>query len=135
MMEQDADQNPMYSDDEDEEEAQIVVTRPEEEIDPEDEADFEREYAKMMAESLESRKAERKQQFDLPRPVRPKAKDVSSGGEAGESATDGSPGMMAFSLLTKKGNRQQVCGQISSKVSDPNTYPEPYGCTAIRFSV
>jgi regulator of nonsense transcripts 2 len=31
-----------------------VVTRQEEEIDPEDEADFEREYAKMMAESLES---------------------------------------------------------------------------------
>ncbi|KAK1755786.1 armadillo-type protein [Echria macrotheca] len=104
---EDADQNPMYSDDEDEEEAQIVVTRPEEEIDPEDEADFEREYAKMMAESLESRKAERKHQFDLPLPVRPKAKDVSSGGEAGENAADGSTGMMAFSLLTKKGNRQQ----------------------------
>ncbi|KAM5384995.1 hypothetical protein ACJA88_002842 [Fusarium oxysporum] len=48
----------------------IVVTRQEEEVDPEDEADFEREYAKMMAESLESRKFERKQLFDVPLPTR-----------------------------------------------------------------
>jgi regulator of nonsense transcripts 2 len=44
----------------DSEEESIVVTRQREEVDPEDEADFEREYAKMMAESLESRKHERK---------------------------------------------------------------------------
>jgi regulator of nonsense transcripts 2 len=41
-----------YSASESEEEA-IVVTREEEEIDPEDEADFDREYAKIMAESFE----------------------------------------------------------------------------------
>jgi regulator of nonsense transcripts 2 len=84
----------------------IVVTRQEEEVDPEDEADFEREYAKMMAESLESRKFERKQLFDVPLPVRAKTREATSteGGE-GESP----PGhTMAFSLLTKKGNRQQV---------------------------
>lgn len=84
----------------------IVVTRQEEEVDPEDEADFEREYAKMMAESLESRKFERKQLFDVPLPVRSKNREATSteGGE-GESP----PGhTMAFSLLTKKGNRQQV---------------------------
>lgn len=84
----------------------IVVTRQEEEVDPEDEADFEREYAKMMAESLESRKFERKQLFDVPLPVRSKTREATSteGGE-GESP----PGhTMAFSLLTKRGNRQQV---------------------------
>ncbi|KAF5621260.1 regulator of nonsense transcripts 2 [Fusarium sp. NRRL 52700] len=84
----------------------IVVTRQEEEVDPEDEADFEREYAKMMAESLESRKFERKQLFDVPLPVRSKNREATSteGGE-GESP----PGhTMAFSLLTKKGNRQQT---------------------------
>ncbi|CAF3503959.1 unnamed protein product [Fusarium graminearum] len=84
----------------------IVVTRQEEEVDPEDEADFEREYAKMMAESLESRKFERKQLFDVPLPVRSKTREATSteGGE-GESP----PGhTMAFSLLTKRGNRQQT---------------------------
>ena len=97
-----------YHDSESEDEA-IVVTREEEEIDPEDEADFDREYAKIMAESFETRKFERKQ-FDIPLPVRPKAREVSSGGDAGESggAAPSGGGTMAFSLLTKRGNRQQV---------------------------
>ena len=46
------------------------MTRKAEQIDPEDEADFEREYAKMMSESLESRKFDRKPLFDVPLPVR-----------------------------------------------------------------
>ncbi|KAF4340345.1 regulator of nonsense transcripts 2 [Fusarium beomiforme] len=70
----------------------IVVTRQEEEVDPEDEADFEREYAKMMAESLES--------------LRSKNRETTSA-EGGEGESP--PGhTMAFSLLTKKGNRQQT---------------------------
>ncbi|KAM5348482.1 hypothetical protein ACJ41O_008306 [Fusarium nematophilum] len=85
----------------------IVVTRQEEEVDPEDEAEFEREYAKMMAESLESRKFERKQLFDVPLPVRPKNRDAPSSLEGGNGEVP--PGnTMAFSLLTKKGNRQQT---------------------------
>ena len=99
------------SEDEDEEEA-IVVTRQEEEIDPEEEADFEREYAKMMAESLESRKHERKAAFDVPLPMRRKDRDVNLTNEpwGDEPATLNatSTGTMAFSLLTKRGNRQQV---------------------------
>ncbi|KFA61568.1 hypothetical protein S40285_03997 [Stachybotrys chlorohalonatus IBT 40285] len=85
----------------------IVVTRQEEMVDPEDEAEFEREYAKMMAESLESRKFERKQLFDVPLPVRPKTREQASSAEA---PSDTSPPIntMAFSLLTKKGNRQQT---------------------------
>jgi regulator of nonsense transcripts 2 len=87
----------------------IVVTRHEEEVDPEDEAEFQREYAKMMAESLESRKFERKPLFDVPLPVRQKNKDAVASGESIEGSTSSPVGTMAFSLLTKKGNRQQVC--------------------------
>ncbi|KAF3055689.1 Regulator of nonsense transcripts 2 [Daldinia childiae] len=93
--------------DESEEEA-IVVTRKAEEIDPEDEADFEREYAKMMAESLESRKFDRKPLFDVPLPVRPKTRDISSTTDTDGANGESAPSTMAFSLLTKKGNRQQT---------------------------
>jgi len=87
------------------------VTREEEEVNPEDEADFEREYAKMMAESLESRKFDRKQVVDIAIPVRSKPRDGSAQ-ETGDGA-DGPPtGTMAFSLLTKKGNRQHVCRSV-----------------------
>lgn len=80
-------------------------------VDPEDQADFEREYAKMMTESLESRKFERKQVFDVPLPVRPKARELLSGTDASKNESNEAPSSgntMAFSLLTKKGNRQQV---------------------------
>jgi len=93
------------------EDEKIVVTRKAQQVDPEDEADFEREYAKMMAESLESRKFDRKTLFDVPLPVRskretPMAMDTAPEAEEGETET--APSTMAFSLLTKKGNRQQT---------------------------
>ncbi|KAK3398656.1 armadillo-type protein [Sordaria brevicollis] len=120
------------------EEEEIVVTRQQEEVDPEEEAEFEREFAKMMAESLDSRKFERKQQFDLPLPIKLKPRESTTGagaagGEPSSSsaagndaapASEDAPGgagalsssnsgggsgeKMAFSLLTKKGNRQQT---------------------------
>ncbi|KAF6841933.1 MIF4G domain-containing protein [Colletotrichum plurivorum] len=96
-----------HGDSESEDEA-IVVTRQQEQIDPEAEAEFDREYAKMMAESLESRKFERKPLFDVPLPVRGKNKETSAGLEPGEAAPTGPNNKMAFSLLTKKGNRQQT---------------------------
>ncbi|OAG35932.1 hypothetical protein AYO21_09859 [Fonsecaea monophora] len=46
------------------EEEQIVVLRQEEHLDPEVEAEFDRAFEKMMAESLDSRKFERKTHFD-----------------------------------------------------------------------
>lgn len=114
--------SPEFDDNDDED---IFVTREQEEVDPEDEADFEREYAKMMAESLESRKFERKQQFDLPLPLRTKTRETSAlndGGEQDAEAPNRGP-TMAFSLLTKKGNRQQVrireYGGFVALVSDP----------------
>ena len=66
----------------------------------------------MMAESLESRKFERKQMFDVPLPVRPKTRETSSAlgpAEPGAEAEPTPAKKMAFSLLTKRGNRQQVC--------------------------
>ncbi|KAK7957037.1 mRNA decay protein [Apiospora aurea] len=99
-------QSPCDTESEDE---AIIVTRKAEEVDPEDEADFEREYAKMMAESLESRKFERKPLFDAPVPVRPKTREAAAANEPEEGDNE-SPSLnkMAFSLLTKKGNRQQT---------------------------
>lgn len=91
-------------DSESEEEEEIVVTRETGTIDPEEEADFEREYAKMMAESLESRKFDRKPLFDVPLPMRSsKTRETPKPQEIENPAN-----MMAFSLLTKKGNRQQT---------------------------
>jgi regulator of nonsense transcripts 2 len=107
---QDRENRQSSSEIDDDDDEDIFVTREQEEVDPEDEADFEREYAKMMAESLDSRKFERKQQFDLPLPLRTKTRETSAlndGGEQDAEAPSRGP-TMAFSLLTKKGNRQQV---------------------------
>lgn len=87
----------------------IVVTRQEEERDPEAEAEFDRELAKMMSESLDSRKFDRKPMFDVPLPMRRAQRDTSTAAEDSpneETATP--PNTMAFSLMTKKGTRQQV---------------------------
>ncbi|KAJ9131172.1 ARM repeat-containing protein [Pleurostoma richardsiae] len=106
-------QQPSLGDSESEDEA-IIVTRQEEDIDPEAEAEFEREYAKMMSESLESRKFERKPLFDVPLPVRPRTREATTStsgetsAETGDYGADAPPPTMAFSLLTKRGNRQQT---------------------------
>ncbi|TGJ85276.1 hypothetical protein E0Z10_g3487 [Xylaria hypoxylon] len=96
--------------DSDSEEEAIVVTKKAEEFDPEAEAEFDRELAKMMTESLESRKNDRKPMFDVPLPLRAKARDPSvpsANADLEEQNGDGTS-TMAFSLLTKKGNRQQT---------------------------
>lgn len=87
----------------------IVVTRQEEQRDPEAEADFDRELSKMMSESLDSRKFDRKPVFDVPLPMRRAQRDTSTTAE--DSPNEGTatpPNTMSFSLMTKKGNRQQV---------------------------
>lgn len=91
------------------EEEQIIVTREEEQLDPEAEAEFDQAFEKMMAESLDSRKFEKRTHFDVPLPIRkvqriqaePVDDEVDSGPES-------PPNTMAFSLMTKKGNRPQV---------------------------
>ncbi|KAI2618797.1 ARM repeat-containing protein [Hypoxylon sp. NC1633] len=105
---EDIENQPQSPQDFESEEEAIVVTRKAEEVDPEDEADFEREYAKMMTESLESRKFDRKPLFDVPLPVRSKTRDVSSTTDNDNANGESASSTMAFSLLTKKGNRQQT---------------------------
>lgn len=95
------------------EEEHIVVTRPEDQRDPEAEAEFDRELAKMMAESVESRKHDRKQMFDVPLPMRRAQREAAptAEGSDGESPTPMpvvAPSTMKFALLSKKGNRQQA---------------------------
>lgn len=95
------------SDDEDE---QIIVTRPEDERDPEAEAEFDRELAKLMSESVESRKFERKPVFDVPLPMR-RARDTAatteeSGPEVPVQAVPSNT--VKFSLLSKRGNKNQT---------------------------
>jgi regulator of nonsense transcripts 2 len=100
-------------------EEHIVVTRPEDQRDPEADADFDRELAKLMADSVESRKFDRKTMFDVPLPMRRTVRDTAaptpvtedSGGEAAPvpTPTTNGAGTMKFALLSKKGNRQQVC--------------------------
>lgn len=103
------DANEEQDDPESEEDEQIVVMREEERIDPEAEAEFDKEFERMMAESLDSRRFERKAHFDVPLPIRKSQRvpaeqldeDIDSGAET-------PPNTMAFSLMTKKGNRPQV---------------------------
>lgn len=88
----------------------IIVTRQQEERDPEAEAEFDRELAKMMSESLDSRKFERKPVFDVPLPMRRSQRDAAvAGDESPPETASMPPNTMAFSLMTKKGNKQQVC--------------------------
>jgi regulator of nonsense transcripts 2 len=136
---QDPDVHGSARDTESEDEA-IVVTRPEEEIDPEDEAEFEREYAKMMSESLESRKFERKPLFDVALPVRHRGKDVQGGADGGDGAEQASASnTMAFSLLTKRGNRQQVRSSAAQAAyirrALTRDRPAPWSCRRTRHSL
>jgi regulator of nonsense transcripts 2 len=92
------------------EEEQIVVTRPEDERDPEADAEFDRELAKLMSESAESRKFERKPVFDVPLPMR-RARDATANAE--DSGNEAPAPVMPsntvkFSLLSKRGNRTQT---------------------------
>ena len=87
----------------------IVVTRQEEQRDPEAEAEFDRELAKMMSEGADARKPDRKALLDVPLPLRKAQRESTTISD--DSPMDGhsnaSP-TMAFSLMTKRGNRQQV---------------------------
>ncbi|KAL6247761.1 mRNA decay protein [Rhinocladiella similis] len=99
------DKEPVDSD----EEEQIVVLRQEEQLDPEAEADFDRAFEKMMTESLDSRKFERRAQFDVPLPIRKiQRQPAEPSDEEPKTPVETEPNTMAFSLMTKRGNRQQT---------------------------
>jgi regulator of nonsense transcripts 2 len=91
----------------DEEEDQAEFVRQTDERDPEIDADFDRELAKLMSESMDSRKLERKTRLDVPLPMRRTQRDVIAP-ETQSDTPNGGPGLVKFSLLTKRGNKQQV---------------------------
>lgn len=107
-LDEDDEDDEQQSSDESDDEA-IIVTRQQEEFDPELDADFEREYAKMMSDSLESRKVERRPVFDVALPVRARIRDPAVGTDQADGGAEpvAAP-KMAFSVLTKRGNKQQV---------------------------
>ncbi|KAG0277333.1 hypothetical protein BGZ95_006119, partial [Linnemannia exigua] len=85
----------------DDEEQAVVLTNQHKPAEAVDE-DFEREYLKMMTESLESRKFERKHlTLDVAIPVLRTA-------DRREEPVLANPDHVAFTLLTKKGNKQQL---------------------------
>ncbi|KAF1940023.1 ARM repeat-containing protein [Clathrospora elynae] len=96
----------------DEEEEHIVVTRQEDERDPEADAEFDRELAKLMSDSVDSRKHDRKPVFDVPLPMRRareaalNAEDV--GNEVPVPVAPAPSHTMKFSLLSKRGNKTQT---------------------------
>jgi regulator of nonsense transcripts 2 len=120
------------ADSESEEEEHIFVAR-QEERDPETEAEFDRAFEKMLTESLESRRFERKAMFDVPLPIRKSGRDVTTpDNNLGDGYTSNT---MAFSLMTKRGNKQQVrpyldryCATIADTV-----HLDSYYWIAIRF--
>ena len=72
-----------------------------------------------MAESLDSRKFERKAVFDVPLPIRRAQKDATTAAEeTAERDAQAAPDTMAFALMTKRGNRQQVCCTLKSPFSN-----------------
>jgi regulator of nonsense transcripts 2 len=75
--------------------------------DPEVDADFDRELAKLMSDSMDSRKLERKNLFDVPLPMRRTQREVAPFEDTTETPI-ATPSVVKFSLLTKRGNRQQV---------------------------
>jgi regulator of nonsense transcripts 2 len=61
-----------------------------------------------MADSIDSRKFERKTLFDVPLPMRRTQRDAGGNEEQLERAETEGPGVVKFSFLTKRGNKQQV---------------------------
>ena len=117
----------------------IVVTRQEEERDPEAEAAFYRELSKMMSESLDSRKFDRRPVFDVPLPMRKVPREVlnSAADDSGNEGTATPPrtDTMAFSLMTKKGNRQQASSEPRCAVVSADNMIDTNYRNAFQFSV
>jgi regulator of nonsense transcripts 2 len=88
------------------EDEDVVMLKKKDELAQEEDEEFEKEFSKMMSESVESRKFEKKSaMLDVPIPMH-----LRGGQDRRTTATNPDPtnGKMSFTLLTKKGNRQQV---------------------------
>ncbi|CAO3634305.1 unnamed protein product [Cunninghamella blakesleeana] len=85
----------------------VVVLKRQEQKRKEEDEEFEKEFSKMISESIESRKYEKKStMLDVPIPMNLRGtQDRRTAAEKNEQSSTGS---MAFTLLTKKGNKQQT---------------------------
>jgi regulator of nonsense transcripts 2 len=74
----------------------------------------------MMSESLESRKLDRRPVFDVALPVRSRPREATATNDQGDGDSEApAPApKMAFSVLTKKGNKQQVSSPIMIRESE-----------------
>jgi len=115
----DSDSHSSHAAQEEDEQQEIVVRRQDNAdlIDPEMDADFDRELAKLMAESMETRRTERRTVFDVPLPIvrrtvpTPSNQSGPFGAELEEDETaepTTASRSVPFSLLLKRGNKQQT---------------------------
>ncbi|KAG2176033.1 hypothetical protein INT44_000512 [Umbelopsis vinacea] len=88
----------------DEDEDVVMLKKREEQV--EEDEEFEKEFSRMMSESVESRKFEKKTaMLDVPIPMHLRGGQDRRTFAASNEQADGN---MSFTLLTKKGNRQQA---------------------------
>lgn len=117
-------QQPRIDDDEEVEEVVVLRERTtqRDEVDEEAQSDFDREFAKMLADTTDTRRGERKAAppiFDTAVPHIRRMADGSSSvsssavGKAGPPVVDQE--RMQFSLLSKKGNKPQVSFLLHAK--------------------
>ncbi|KAI9278600.1 armadillo-type protein [Phascolomyces articulosus] len=91
----------------DDEDVVVLKTKQEQQVSKEEDEEFEREFSRMMNESMESRKFEKKSAvLDVPIPMNLRGAQDRRTATAQEK--DHNQDKMSFTLLTKKGNRQQT---------------------------
>jgi hypothetical protein len=98
-------------DDDDDDDANVILIKDakQEELDREEQEAFNREFAKMLADTTDVRKVDRKTAppvFDTAVPLIRRQQPASENDDA--KAVVGNTSHMQFSLLSKKGNKQQV---------------------------
>jgi regulator of nonsense transcripts 2 len=100
------DNDEVEGDDEVEQEVVLIREPKHDEYDREAQSEFDREFAKMLADTTDVRRGERKAAppiFDTAVPlIKRKPAEAGTGAWAGEAER------MQFALLSKKGNKQQV---------------------------
>ncbi|KAG2224950.1 hypothetical protein INT45_000071 [Circinella minor] len=95
-------------DDGEEEEDVVVLKTKQDQVSKEEDDEFEREFSRMMNESMESRKFEKKSAvLDVPIPMNLRGAQDRRTATAQEKDNH-QQDKMSFTLLTKKGNRQQT---------------------------
>ncbi|KAI8639204.1 armadillo-type protein [Parasitella parasitica] len=105
---EDEDTDTNNTNNQDEEDQDVVVLKNKrEQLSREEEEEFEREFSKMMSDSIDSRKFEKKgAMLDVPIPMNLRGSQDRR--TLAQGASKPETGKMAFTLLTKKGNRQQT---------------------------